>query len=94
MVSLDANFRLKRYGRPNESDEPPLGDGYAYIVGTVAYNEYAAEKGGVQKDVRVCRLLLATLTFMSDLRLQRAESRRPCECAQGKGLRRVGPGRV
>ena len=50
MICLDANFRLKRYGRNNEIIDPPLGDGYAYNVTTGPYHTYL-QRFGNQKEV-------------------------------------------
>ena len=43
MVCLDANFRLKRYGRVNEIIDPPLGDGFSYNVKAGPYFKHLAE---------------------------------------------------
>lgn len=48
ILALDANFRLKNRLRANERDDPPLGDGWGYIVEDKPYKEhlrtYVAEK--------------------------------------------------
>ncbi|KAJ7708001.1 hypothetical protein B0H16DRAFT_1746369 [Mycena metata] len=59
ILALDANFRLKSRLRANERDDPPLGDGWGYIVEEAPYKEhlrnYVAEKDItlLQKDTRL-----------------------------------------
>ncbi|KAJ7027962.1 hypothetical protein C8F04DRAFT_1212258 [Mycena alexandri] len=60
ILALDANFRLKNRLRANERDDPPLGDGWGYIVEDKPYKEhlrtYVAEK-----DVSTCIAFAALL---------------------------------
>ncbi|KAJ7023334.1 hypothetical protein C8F04DRAFT_1271538 [Mycena alexandri] len=53
LLAMDANFRLKNRLRANERDDPPLADGWGYIVEDAPYKEhlrsYVAEK-----DVSTC----------------------------------------
>ncbi|KAJ7036476.1 hypothetical protein C8F04DRAFT_954001 [Mycena alexandri] len=48
LLAMDANFRLKNRLRANERDDPPLADGWGYIVEDAPYKEhlrsYVAEK--------------------------------------------------
>ncbi|KAJ7038352.1 hypothetical protein C8F04DRAFT_1179974 [Mycena alexandri] len=60
LLAMDANFRLKNRLRANERDDPPLADGWGYIVEDAPYKEhlrsYVAEK-----DVSTCIAFAALL---------------------------------
>ncbi|KAJ7039474.1 hypothetical protein C8F04DRAFT_1178631 [Mycena alexandri] len=60
ILAMDANFRLKNRLRANKRDDPPLGDGWGYIVEEGPYKEhlhgYVAEK-----DVSTCIAFAALL---------------------------------
>ncbi|KAJ7717597.1 hypothetical protein B0H16DRAFT_1740547 [Mycena metata] len=60
LLAMDANFRLKNRLRANERDDPPLGDGWGYIVEEKPYKEHL--KGYVaEKDVSTCIAFAALL---------------------------------
>ncbi|KAJ7766826.1 hypothetical protein B0H16DRAFT_1661387 [Mycena metata] len=60
LLAMDANFRLKNRLRANERDDPPLGDGWGYIVEEKPYKQHL--KGYVaEKDVSTCIAFAALL---------------------------------
>ncbi|KAJ7174316.1 hypothetical protein C8R46DRAFT_1214526 [Mycena filopes] len=60
LLAMDTNFRLKNRLRANEREDPPLGDGWGYIVEDAPYKShlrnYVAEK-----DVSTCIAFAALL---------------------------------
>ncbi|KAJ7734685.1 hypothetical protein B0H16DRAFT_1664977 [Mycena metata] len=75
ILALDTNFRLKSRLRANERDNPPLGDGWGYIMEEAPYKEhlrnYVAEK-----DVSTCIAFAALLQKDTRLTTGRRSSMR------------------
>ncbi|KAK7022084.1 CxC2 domain-containing protein [Favolaschia claudopus] len=60
IVALDANFHMRHRLRANERDDPPLGDGWAYMVEEAPYHEHLREYVG-EEDVSTCIAFQALL---------------------------------
>ncbi|KAK7017442.1 CxC2 domain-containing protein [Favolaschia claudopus] len=60
IVAMDANFHMRHRLRANERDDPPLGDGWAYMVEEAPYHEHLRSYVG-EEDVSTCVAFQALL---------------------------------
>ncbi|KAK7052398.1 CxC2 domain-containing protein [Favolaschia claudopus] len=60
IVAMDANFHMRHRLRANEREDPPLGDGWAYMVEEAPYHEHLRSYVG-EEDVSTCVAFQALL---------------------------------